>query len=102
MGCSAVLKKASLVGAFFVFVLPLAPAQAFCPAPGKLPSVKVRHVVDGDTLRLEDGRSVRLIGLNAPELGRKGRAAEPFAEAARRRLRELVAANWRFARFARA
>ncbi len=93
MGCSAVLKKASLVGAFFVFMLPLAPVQAFCPAPGKLPSVKVRHVVDGDTLRLEDGRAVRLIGLNAPELGRKGRAAEPFAEAARRRLGELVAAN---------
>ncbi|KFX71361.1 nuclease [Pseudomonas taeanensis MS-3] len=93
MGFSVILKKASLVGAFFVFVLYLAPAQAFCPAPGKVPSVKVQHVVDGDTLRLVDGRKVRLIGLNAPELGRNGRSAEPFAEAARRRLRELVAAS---------
>jgi endonuclease YncB( thermonuclease family) len=93
MGGSALLKKASLVGAFFISVFYLAPAQAFCPAPGKLPSVKVQRVVDGDTLRLQDGRSVRLIGLNSPELGRKGRSAEPLAEAARKRLSELVAAN---------
>lgn len=93
MACSALLKKASLVGAFFVSVLYLAPAQAFCPAPGALASVKVQRVVDGDTLHLADGRSVRLIGLNSPELRRQGRSAEPFAEAARRRLSELVAAN---------
>jgi endonuclease YncB( thermonuclease family) len=67
--------------------------QAFCPAPGTLPSLEVQRVVDGDTLRLQDGRSVRLIGINSPELGRQGRSAEPFAEAARRRLGELVAAN---------
>lgn len=81
------------MGAFFVFVGFLAPAQAFCPAPGELPRFKVQRVVDGDTLRLADGRSLRLIGLNSPELGRQGRTAEPFAEAARRRLGELVAAS---------
>lgn len=89
----ALTKKASLVGAFFVSMLYLAPAQALCPAPGELPGVKVQRVVDGDTLRLVDGRSVRLIGLNTPEMGRQGRSAEPFAELARRRLSELVAAN---------
>ncbi|TBV08630.1 thermonuclease family protein [Phytopseudomonas dryadis] len=88
----ALIRKASLVGAFFVSVVCL-PAQAFCPAPGPLPVAKVQRVVDGDTLRLVDGRSVRLIGLNSPELARKGRAAEPFAERARQRLGELVAAN---------
>lgn len=93
MACSALLKKASLVGAFFVSVLYSAFTLAFCPAPGELPSVAVQRVVDGDTLRLEDGRSVRLIGLNSPELGRQGRSAEPFAVAARRRLGELVAAS---------
>lgn len=90
MGFSELLKKASLVGAFFVSLVWILPAQAFCPAPGQLPLVKVRQVVDGDTLKLADGRSVRLIGLNTPERAHQGRAAEPFAEAARQRLAELV------------
>lgn len=93
MGCSALLKKASLVGAFFVFGFYLGAAQAFCPAPSELPRVKVQRVLDGDTLRLVDGRSVRLVGLNTPELGRQGRSTEPFAEAARRRLQALIAAS---------
>jgi endonuclease YncB( thermonuclease family) len=93
MGYPALLKKASLVGAFFVFGVYADSTLAFCPAPGNLPSVKVQRVVDGDTLRLGDGRNVRLIGLNSPEMGRKGRSAEPFAEAARKRLQALVAAS---------
>lgn len=55
--------------------------------------MQVRQVVDGDTLRLVDGRSVRLIGINTPEVGRKGRSSEPYAEAARRRLQALVNAS---------
>ncbi len=90
------LKKASLVGAFFVSVVVSLPAQALCPVSGALTPVKVAKVVDGDTLRLVDGHSVRLIGLNAPEIGRKGRNAEPFADAARLKLKALVgASNWR-------
>lgn len=91
-GCE-VMKKASLVGAFFVSAIWLSSAQAFCPAPTGATEVAVRRVVDGDTLRLADGRSVRLIGLNTPELGRRGRSDEPFAVAARRRLEALVAAS---------
>jgi endonuclease YncB( thermonuclease family) len=87
------MKKASLVGAFFVSALSAFSVQAFCPTPGKLPVVSVQHVVDGDTLRLTDGRNVRLIGINTPELGRQGRTAEPFAESARRRLQALVEAS---------
>src|SRR5690606_38338142 len=67
--------------------------QAFCPAPERLPQVAVAQVIDGDTLRLTDGRSVRLIGLNTPELGRKGRVAEPLADAARNHLQQLVKAS---------
>jgi endonuclease YncB( thermonuclease family) len=87
------MKKASLAGAFFVSAIWLSAAQAFCPAPGGLTSVAVQRVVDGDTLRLSDGRSVRMIGLNTPELGKKGRSDEPFAVAARKRLEALVAAS---------
>jgi len=85
------MKKASLVGAFFVSAIWLSGAQAFCPTPSGLFSVVVQRVVDGDTVRLSDGRSVRLIGLNTPELGKQGRSDEPFAVAARKRLEALVA-----------
>jgi len=87
------MKKASLVGAFFVSAIWLSGAQAFCPAPAGLTSVTVQRVIDGDTLRLGDGRSVRMIGLNTPELGKQGRSDEPFAVAARQRLQALVEAS---------
>ncbi|WP_339487006.1 thermonuclease family protein [Pseudomonas sp. EL_65y_Pfl2_R95] len=87
------LKKASLVGAFFVSGFYLAPALALCPAAVQAPQVAVSRVVDGDTLRLVDGRSVRLIGINTPEMGGKGRTVEPFAVQAKRRLSALVAAS---------
>jgi endonuclease YncB( thermonuclease family) len=87
---SRLLKKASLAGAFFVSAIWLSAAQALCPAPDSLPVAQVQRVVDGDTLRLSDGRSVRMIGLNAPETGKKGQSAQPFAEAAKRRLQTLV------------
>ncbi len=95
MGFCQLLKKASLVGAFFVPAIWLSTARAevFCPAPATLARVEVQRVVDGDTVCLKDGRSVRMIGINAPETARKGRADEPFAIAARRRLEALVAAS---------
>ncbi len=90
---SVILKKASLVGAFFVSLLCVELAQAFCPLRTDLAQVAVRQVVDGDTVRLVDGRSIRLIGINAPELGRKGRSDEPFAVQSKRRLQALVDAS---------
>jgi endonuclease YncB( thermonuclease family) len=93
VGFSSLLKKASLAGAFFVSAIWLSGAQAYCPAPTGLTSVTVQRVVDGDTLRLSDGRSVRMIGLNTPELGKQGRSDEPFAVEARKRLQALVDAS---------
>lgn len=92
IGLLSLLKKAPRVGAFFVGVCWLGAVQAevFCPAPGGLDTAQVRQVIDGDTLRLQDGRSVRMIGINAPEIGRQGRGDEPYAVAARRRLQALV------------
>jgi endonuclease YncB( thermonuclease family) len=40
-------------------------------------------VHDGDTLVLKDGRRVRLIGINTPELARDRSPAEPYAQEAR-------------------
>lgn len=66
-----------------------ADAFAHCTPTGKLESAELKQVVDGDTLLLRDGRSVRLIGINTPELGRDGRANQLLAETARR-----MAADW--------
>ncbi|WP_409295855.1 thermonuclease family protein [Pseudomonas sp. KCJK8670] len=92
-GFALLQKKAPLVGAFFVGAMWHFPALAFCPLPENPQMVAVRQIVDGDTLRLTDGRSVRLIGINAPEIGRQGRSSEPYAEMARQRLQALVKAS---------
>ena len=53
--------------------------------------VKVSYVYDGDTVRLSDGRKVRLIGINTPETGHDGHVSEPLGEAARQALQGLLA-----------
>lgn len=53
---------------------------------------RVRHVIDGDTLVLDSGDKVRLIGIDAPEIENRkyGRRGEYFGEEARIYLRDLV------------
>ncbi|MEL7339113.1 MAG: thermonuclease family protein, partial [Bacteroidota bacterium] len=48
---------------------------------------RVRYVVDGDTFVLEDGRKVRMLGIDTPELYH----ADYFAVEAKDRLRDLIA-----------
>ena len=43
----------------------------------------VRKVFDGDTVELTDGRHVRFVGINAPEVAHQDKLAEPLAEEAR-------------------
>lgn len=64
---------------------------AQCPADRIDERVWVAHVHDGDTLVLRDGRKVRLIGVNAPELPREGDPGQPYAEESRDALRGLLA-----------
>lgn len=45
--------------------------------------VKVRKVIDGDTLLLQDGEKVRLIGINTPEVQSRYSQSQPGGEAAR-------------------
>lgn len=47
-------------------------------------------MLDGDTFILVDGRHVRLIGVNAPELGKDDVPGQPLAKQARNRLSRLV------------
>ena len=82
--------------AFVVFL-----ALAFAPPAGRAddgecrPSAIARwayadYIHDGDTVWLDDGAKVRIIGLNAPELAREDQPGEPFAERARDALRRLL------------
>ena len=44
--------------------------------------IEVKDAVDGDTLRLTDGRLVRYLGIDAPEIDHKTGRADPFGHAA--------------------
>ena len=101
-------KRASWRGALFVcLLLPFAQATAQTAAGKALvleqggpqtcravqlneTAVAVAKVVDGDTLHLRDGRSVRLIGINSPEVGYADKPAEPMADAARDALKAML------------
>ncbi len=89
------LLKALIAGRLFYWLLfPLsAHAAPLCPPDHINSQAQVRYVHDGDTLRLKNGEKIRLIGIDTPELARKGRPDEPLAIQARDRLRQLVAAS---------
>ena len=57
-------------------------------------SVLVRSVIDGDTIDVATVGRVRLLGIDAPELGRGYDTAAPFATEARDRLTSLVLHRW--------
>jgi len=51
---------------------------------------RIKSIIDGDTLLLEDERLVRLIGINSPELNEEHPPAEPFADQAKITLQNLL------------
>lgn len=65
--------------------------DASCELPAATEPVSVQQIYDGDTLRLGDGRRVRLLNIDTPELGRDGRPDQPFARAAKQALERLIA-----------
>lgn len=68
-----------------------APEAAFAlPLPGEAAG-RVVKVVDGDTVALDNGREVRLVGIQAPKLplGRRGFAEWPLAGEAKAKLQSL-------------
>lgn len=90
--------RASVAGALFLFLAALLAAAA--PAPARAGDgcaaghvdehVRSAWVFDGDTLRLADGRHVRLLGINSPEIAHEDRPAEPLGDAARRYMLTLA------------
>jgi endonuclease YncB( thermonuclease family) len=58
--------------------------------PALAGTVTVDRALDGDSVRLADGRQLRLIGINAPEFGKDGAAPQPLAREARAALAAMV------------
>ncbi len=102
------LEKALLFSAFFyvlVFSLPVNAREAgnakdiengaFACPPTKIDeSHKVSYVFDGDTIQLEDGRKIRLIGIDTPEVFSRNRriirAIKQHGELAKKALRQQL------------
>ncbi len=106
------IKKALILSAFFVSILPFlflfpnichaVSANTNCALTAKQhanETVTVARVFDGDTLQLKDGRIIRVIGINTPELGKRDhghriiRQPEPYARQASQFLRNLIKSN---------
>ncbi len=70
------LKKALIFSAFFYVAIFDAAAANVCPPHHIDETARVNYVYDGDTLQLEDGRKVRLMGIDTPEVyAKRGRIA---------------------------
>lgn len=89
------MKRALFYGALFCLSVLLSlpyPSYAnpLCPPNRIDETVVTRSVSDGDTLRLADGRKIRLIGINTPELARDNQPAQPLAGEAKTALSRLL------------
>ena len=56
--------------------------------------VLVRSVIDGDTIDVSTVGRVRLLGIDAPEIGRVYDTSAPFGREARERLTRLILHRW--------
>ena len=69
-------------------------ASVFSTRVTRSDSVLVRSVVDGDTIDVATVGRVRLLGIDAPEIGRGFDTSAPFGREARDRLTQLVLHRW--------
>ena len=90
MTMPSVLRFLALIALLFASV----PSEAVELPTGLKPggTGRVVEVVDGDTIRLADGREVRLVGIQAPKLplGRPNFPTWPMAPEAKAALEELI------------
>lgn len=50
----------------------------------------IKAVFDGDTVQLQDGRKIRLVGINTPEVAHRNNAAQEGGEAAKKWLTQML------------
>lgn len=83
-----VFQSIALAGLVFLCVGCGAPSPLQTLEPGE--EGRVVRVLDGDSLVLDTGLSVRLVGVEAPYFGRGDDPDQPYAEGARRLLEDLT------------
>ncbi len=82
------LHQSAFFMAFFLVITVFSSLLIDCEA--KPIYQKVAWVYDGDTLRLKDGRKIRLIGMNAPEVAHHKKKGQPYGREATEKLRQLL------------
>jgi len=81
---------------YFLFLSLIIVSKSSFAQCQKLPfseKVSYQYIYDGDTILLKDGRKIRLIGINTPEIARKGKASQPYAKKAKEQLRKILSAS---------
>jgi endonuclease YncB( thermonuclease family) len=84
-----VLRASLLITVISFLCIHQAAAGAACSTEHFDEVLQLRYIHDGDTVHLKDGKKIRLIGINTPELARENKSAEPFADEARNALAAL-------------
>lgn len=84
----------TVIIAFFLFILNTQNFQKDNVAENVIEQgsevAKVSRVIDGDTIELSDGRRVRYIGMDTPEINYNGESSGCFSEEARETNKNLV------------
>ena len=87
MNAFDVILKKSIRCCIGLIVLILAASVGYCEIESW---TMAKRIADGDTIILYDGRHVRYIGIDSPEIDHKNHRAEPMGNAARSMNRRLV------------
>lgn len=82
--------KAFAFGVFVWVALWGSFVQAGCLATRVDETVRLGHIIDGDTLRLQDGRRIRVLGINTPEVARKGLSGQALGAEATTASRQFL------------
>ena len=76
------------------FALAAAAASALLQSSARSEPRLVTAVIDGDTIQVAHVGRVRLLGIDAPEIGRGFDTPAPFAREAKERLTALILRRW--------
>ncbi len=90
------IKATSFAVAFFIAIFSIGFACAsncYLNNDDKVEHIWLDKVIDGDTVRLKDGRKIRFSAINAPEIAHEDKIAEPYGDAAREYLQKRLTNN---------